>query len=244
MRRFCLFVLMYLPLTLLASAQNTPPQQPSEASSPKPADYSEEGFVIEKSSIAYHFENDGTGKREAYARIRVQSEAGVQRWGQLVFPYNSANETLDIVYIRVLKANGSTVTAGPDAIQDLSAPVEREAPVYSDLRQKHVTVPALRPGETLEYNVVNTIKTPLAPGQFWMEYTFSNTSIVLDEQLEVDIPQQRKVTLKTQPGMDPKISNANNRRVYTWTSSHRVREDDDDDKKSKKKKLEDLLKPA
>ena len=220
-----------------------PPPPPPESSTAKPADYSQEGFVIEKSRTAYQFENDGTGKRETYARIRVQSEAGVQQWGQLIFSYSSANETVDIPYVRVTKADGSTVAAGADAVQDLSSPVEREAPVYSDLRQKHVTVPALRPGDTLEYDLVVTTKTPLAPGQFWMEYRFANTYIVLDEELQIDIPHERKVTLKTEPGMDPKISEANGRRIYRWSSSHTAREDDDD-KKVHKKKREDQFKPA
>ena len=85
------------------------------------------------------------------ARIRVQSEAGVQQWGQLQEGYNSANERVEIPYVRVLKEDGTVVKAGDDAVQDLSAPVEHEAPVYTDYRQKHITVPGLRPGEILEY---------------------------------------------------------------------------------------------
>ena len=36
--------------------------------------------------------------------------------------------------------------------------------------------------------------------------------------------------LKNNPGMDPKISEANGRRLYHWTSSHLVREDDQKEK--------------
>ena len=89
----------------------------------------------------YRFEADGTGRKEVTARIRVQSEAGVQQWGQIQVGYNSANERVEIPYVRVLKEDGTVVKAGDDAVQDLSAPVEHEAPVYTDYRQKHVTVP-------------------------------------------------------------------------------------------------------
>ena len=115
----------------------------------------------------YRFEADGTGRKETIARIRVQSEAGVQQWGQLQEGYNSANERVEIPYVRVLKEDGTVVKAGDDAVQDLSAPIEREAPVYTDYRQKHITVPGLRPGEVLEYDMVTVIHTPLAAGQFW-----------------------------------------------------------------------------
>ena len=173
----------------------------------------------------------------------MQSEAGVEQWGQVVIGYSSANERVEIPYVRVLKKDGSVVTAPADAVQDLSAPVAREAPVYTDYRQKHITVPGLRPGEVLEYDVATVIHTPLAPNQFWTEYDFDKTNIMLDEQLEVDIPKDRTIKLETN-GFDPKITEENGRRIYRWTSSHLEREDDDknkdkDKKKKKKKKAED-----
>jgi len=151
---------------------------------------------------------------------------------------------MEIGYVRVIKKDGSVVKAGSDDIQDLSAPVEHEAPVYTDYRQKHVTVPGLRPGEVLEYDLVTTVHTALAPGQFWTEYEFDKNDIVLDEELDLDVPSGRPLELKSKPGMDPKINEADGRRVYHWTSSHLEREDDKDkdkdkDKKKKRKKPED-----
>ncbi len=197
-------------------------------------DYSQEAYVAEQDHTIYRFEADGTGRKENIARIRVQSEAGVQQWGQLQFGYNSANERVEIGYVRVVKSDGSIVKAGEDAVQDLSMPVEHEAPVYTDYRQKHVTVPGLRPGEVLEYDIVTVIHTPLAPNQFWMDYDFDKTNITLDEELEVDVPADRQLKLKNKPGTDPKITEANGRRVYRWTSSHLQREDDAKDRAKKK----------
>ena len=210
--------LSLLLLTINLVAQVPPPPAPSAAA--KAADHSDESFVIEKLRTSYHFENDGTSRRETYARIKIQSDAGVEQWGQLVVGYNSANERMEIPFVRVLNTDGSVVTASPDSVQDLSIPLEKEAPVYTDYRQKHVTVPGLRPGEELEYNFVTITQTPLAPGQFWMEYDFAKSGTILDEELEVDVPKDRVIKLKTKPGNDPKIADSNGRRVYTWTSSH------------------------
>ena len=165
----------------------------------------------------YRFESDGTGRKETIARIRVQSEAGVQQWGQLLEGYNSANERVEIPYVRVLKEDGSVVKASDSDVQDLTAPVEREAPVYTDYRQKHITVPGLRPGEVLEYDMVTVIHTPLAAGQFWTEYEFDKTNIDLDETVDVDIPANRTIKLKCKPGMDPKITEEKGRRIYHWS---------------------------
>ena len=199
-------------------------------------DYSQESFVIEQMHSHYRFEADGTGRKETTARIRVQSEAGVQQWGQLQEGYNSANERVEIPYVRVLKEDGTVVKAGDDAVQDLSAPIEREAPVYTDYRQKHITVPGLRPGEVLEYDMVTVIHTPMAAGQFWADYDFDKSNISMDETLDVDVPANRPLKLKCKPGMDPKVAEADGRRIYHWSSSHLERDDDQKAKDKKKKK--------
>ncbi len=261
MRRFLLLLLLAsvpaLPVVALGQTDSAPgspiPAQAKKgaaaadsatesASVPAPEakhDYSQEAFVVEQYRTTLRFENDGTGRKESVVRVRVQSEAGVQQWGQIQFGYNSANERVEIGYVRVVKADGSIVRAGEDAVQDLSTPVEREAPVYTDYRQKHVTVPGLRPGELLEYDIVTVIHTPLAPGQFWTEYDFDKTNIMLDEELDIDIPADRLVKLKSKPGMDPKITEANGRRVYHWTNSHLQRDDDTKDRKKKWKSPDD-----
>src|SRR5687768_15490318 len=80
-----------------ALAQNAPAksQAPVQDAEKKP-DYSQEAAVIEQLSMTYRFERDGTGQRELNLRVRVQSDAGVERFGQLIFPYSSANEKLDM----------------------------------------------------------------------------------------------------------------------------------------------------
>jgi tetratricopeptide (TPR) repeat protein len=233
MRR--LFVLALVVLTSAVCLAQKPDSPPAPKLPDKPVDYSQEAYVLEQLHTSLRFENDGTGRKETIARVKVQSEAGVERWGQLVVGYNSANERVEIPYVRVLKADGSVVTAPPDSVQDLTAPVEREAPVYTDYRQKHITVPGLRPGEVLEYDIVTVIHTPLAPGQFWMEYDFGKQDIILDERLEIDIPKGRVVELKTKPGFEPKIADENARHFFRWTSSHLEREDEDTNSKDKDK---------
>ncbi len=213
----------------LAALQTPPPQAPAAKPATAP-DFSQEAFVIEQSRHLYRFENDGTGRHETYVRVKTQSEAGVQFWGQLRLGYNAATERLDIEFVRVHKADGSIVTAPADAVQDLSAPVQREAPMYTDFRQKHVTVPSLRPGETLEFRTVTTIHTPLAAGHFWLEYDFQNGGINLDEQLQVDVPSTRPITLKTAEDRKPAIADSNGRRVYSWKSSRTETARKDDEK--------------
>ncbi len=238
------FAVLFACLVAASAIAQQPAPVPPNASGPVKSaaaltdskhEYAQESFVIEQMHSRYRFEADGTGRKETTARIRIQSEAGVQQWGQLLEGYNSASERVEIPYVRVVKEDGSVIKAGDDTIQDLSAPIEREAPVYTDYRQKHITVPGLRPGEVLEYDMVTVIHTPLAAGQFWAEYEFDSTNIDLDETLDVDVPASRPLKLKCKKGFDPTVTEKDGRRIYHWASSHRQRDDDKDKDKKKKK---------
>jgi hypothetical protein len=200
---------------------------PARAQTP---DHSQEAFIVEHVRTAWRFESDGRGRRELYMRLRTQSEAGVQQWGQLLFGYNAANERADIEFVRVRKPDGSVVNTSLDAVQDLSAPVQRVAPIYTDFRQKHATVESLRPGDTLEFKMVGTIHTALAPGHFWIEHGFTEDAIVLDELLEIDVPAEKPLTLKTRSGYEPAIKEDAGRRLYRWTHANLTRKAEDDEK--------------
>lgn len=227
-------LLLGLPLSsfqsLRAQTKTQTPAQSADAAKQKP-DYSQEAAVIEDLRTSYRFERDGTGQRDVTFRAKVQSEAGVERLGQLIIGYSSANEKLDMDYVRVRKADGSTVSAAASDVQDLTAPIAREAPIYTDLRQKHITVPGLRPGDVLEYRMVWTLHTPLAQNHFWVEHDFVKRAIiVLNDELTVNIPAASKVKLKNEPELAPEIKNENERRIYHWKHANLKPDSDEQDK--------------
>ncbi len=119
---------------------------------------------MEKYVTKVRFENDGTGERDLTARIKVQSDAGVQQLGELVFGFSSANEQMDVKYVHVLmKPVGLSSPPQPDAIKEMTGGVKRDAPEYTDYKEKHITVPSLHAGDTIEYDILTPPVTPLAP---------------------------------------------------------------------------------
>ena len=187
----------------------------ASASSKAKTNDAEEAAVFERILNRARFENDGTEVREAEAVIRIQSQAGVEEFGQLVFGYSSATEKLEVEYVRVRKPDGKVVETLESTAQDFAPDVLKEAPMYSDFRQRHISVAALQPGDKLEYRTVTRVLTPLAPGNFWYEQTFPKGVAVSEDRLEIDIPKAREVKLKT-PTRQPEIQDTGDRRVYTW----------------------------
>ena len=215
------------------------PQQPTVVSPPQTGaeqstapDYSQEAYVVEHYHQAMRFENDGTGRDQLDAQVRIVSESGVQALGQLKVGYSALSDKLEIVYVRVRKPDGTVIAAQESAIQDLTLP---DAPVYTDYHEKHISVPSLRPGDTLEYEFVRTTTTPLAPGQFWTSVNFSDKGIILDQELEINVPKERQIKLKSKLGYEPRISDEGDRRVYRWTYTHLKDEEEGPHGKKKKK---------
>jgi tetratricopeptide (TPR) repeat protein len=186
----------------------------------KPAqDHPDEAYVIEHDIDRWVFENDGTGTREKTLQVRIQSDAGVQEYGLLNFPYESAAENVEIIYVRVRKPDSTIVTTPPDDVQDLPMPVTREAPMYSDLREKQVAVKGLNSGDVLEFQSRWKRSKPLVPGQFWLESGFTDNEISLDEELQVSVPRGRTVKINS-PRLAPAVKEEGDRRIYQWSRSN------------------------
>src|SRR5271154_5181494 len=248
MKRFYIAALCALLFSVAASAQQpdtdkwrkiplttnpTPHKSPPPAPKPPPADYSQEPFVIEQYHTSARFENDGTNERDLAVRVRVQSDAGVQQLGELVFGYNSANEVMDVRFVRVKKKDGSVATASPDAIKDMTASVARDAPEYTDYKEKHVTVPSLHAGDTIEYEIATRTVTALAPGNFWFDYAFVKDAIVLDERLDVNLPAGRVHYFHVAAPLQDVTDYAGDREIHHWQHANLMRPSESEQTKKK-----------
>jgi transglutaminase-like putative cysteine protease len=179
--------------------------------------YRNEAIVFERSDTTYRMHADGTGERDLHVRVRIQSDGAAQQFGVLSFGYAAASETPKIQYVRVHKADGSTVETPGSAAIDMPADVTREAPLYSDLKEKHLPVRSLAAGDTLEYEVDTAIDKPETPRQFWgaTHFTAPGTVVVLSEGLTLEVPASKDVQVWS-PNHKPTVTNHDGLRSYIW----------------------------
>jgi len=198
-------------------------------SKPEQPNFADEPYVVEQLRNTIRFEADGKGQREMTIRVRVQSESAVHEFGLLVYPFMASFETLDVVYARVRKPDGSIVDTPADEIQELDTAVSREAPMYTDQREKHIAVKALGVGDVLEADLRWTIHEAMAPGHFWYDHDFFDSGICLDEQLEINVPLGVPVKVAASLSV-PQVKDEGTRRIYTLHSSHlqKAQEKDED----------------
>jgi tetratricopeptide (TPR) repeat protein/transglutaminase-like putative cysteine protease len=196
----------------VASAQST-------VKDTRAADYSKEPFVYELISTQIVFENDGTESGQTTARMRIQSQAGVQHAGVLNFRYASTTSTMDIAYVRVIKPDKRIVETPAENVLDMPAEVTRQAPFYSDLKEKQIAVKGLEVGDTIEYQYRTVVKTPLDPGQFWLAYNFSRSAICLEEDLQISVPHNRYVKVES-PKFQYTLAEQGAYKVYGWRTAN------------------------
>jgi len=193
---------------------------PQESAKPTPdADYSKEAYVAEKITSKVMFENDGTYTAESTIRFRIQSQAGVKAAGLLAIPYASAVTTLDLLYVRVIKPDQRIVQTPIENVLDMPSQITQAAPFYSDLKEKHVAVKGLEVGDTLEYAYRAHIYTALDPGQFWYSYDFFKGGICLDEELQIGVPKDHYVNVKSAT-VQPTVADEGAYRIYRWKAAN------------------------
>jgi tetratricopeptide (TPR) repeat protein len=194
--------------------------QPLSQASPKASSdnaFENEALVFDRYETTYRMNADGTGERDMHVILRVQSEGVAQQFGVLSFGFASAYESLVIKFVRVHKADGTTVETPPTDAVEMPAAVSREAPLYSDLKEKHLPVRSLAKGDKLEYEVDTAIAKAQAPGQFWgaMHFTPPGTFVVLHEVLILEAPSSKYVQVWS-PNHKPTVTEQDGIRSYSW----------------------------
>jgi transglutaminase-like putative cysteine protease/predicted Zn-dependent protease len=182
------------------------------------AKYKDEALIWEHFDETIHMREDGTGDRTLHIVVRLQSEGAARQFSVLSVPYASAYETGTIDYIRVHKPDGSTVeTPVSDAIE-MPAAVTREAPLYSDLKEKQLPVRSVAAADVLEYQF-HTVRTRAeAPGQFWgSDHFLVEGGVVLSQTLTLEIPAGKYVQVWA-PNHPARPTSQDGELTYKWTS--------------------------
>ncbi len=126
---------------------------------------------------------------------------------------------MEIVYVRVTKPDHRLIETPAENSLDMPSEITRQAPFYSDQKEKQVAVKGLEIADTVEYRYRSQTTTPLDPGQFWYAYNFLEAGIVLSETLKISFPSGRYVQVVS-PKFKPAIANENGNAVYTWQTAH------------------------
>jgi tetratricopeptide (TPR) repeat protein len=215
------FILVCLSSPILAAQTSPAPAPTASKPATPPSDdaNAKEAYTFELIQNTVRYEADGKGQRDLVLRARIQSESAVHEFGLLVYNFASSFESLDVLYARVRKPDGTVVETPASDVQELDSAVSREAPMYTDQREKHVAIKSLSVGDILEAHLRWTVHDPIAPGHFWFNHSFFHEGICLQEILELDVPLSLPGKLRN-GDLHPVVREENGRRIYRFVSSN------------------------
>lgn len=201
--------------------------QSNIASAAKPAgsggqpDFSAEPAIIVDRLSVITMHADGTGVRENSLALRVQSEAMLRQFGVVHVLFASTAEHVEFLYARVRRPDGTIIETPVSGALEQPAEVTREAPFYSDLKEKQLPIKSLSVGDILEWKIRILRTVPEAPGQFWGQDTFVRDGVALAETVELHVPVATHVILWTNPETAPPSDTViGPERVVRWKNSH------------------------
>ena len=181
--------------------------------------YSAEPAVIESNVREIIAAADGTGSEHQTIVLRVNNDAAVKELSVISFTFASGNQRAEIEYIRVRHPDGTVLETPVKDALEMPTEVMRQAPFYSDLKQKQIPVRGLRAGDRLEWSVRLVRFSPEIPGRFWGIAGFSGTErVALAETLTLRLPRSANPTVWS-PKQPAQTSDEGSDRVYRWKSS-------------------------
>ena len=185
-------------------------------------------------SSSYLIEADGTVEAIVHDVTRLNSRKGIDKFGEYRnITFDPSFEKLTLNVARVHKANGKTIDVRPHDLQ--LRDVATDYQVYDPEKQLIISFPTLEVSDVIEVKWTTRGKNPEHGGRFFTRYTFGTDDYpVVRDEMRVRLPAGRALRHATVGGkLEPKVSEGDGFRLYTWGADNCRQLARDEDKPSK-----------
>jgi transglutaminase-like putative cysteine protease len=154
-----------------------------------PATHQGEATHLLDDVAAVRVESDGRVVKTFRRVIQVLTDAGASQLREQQFGYVPGHQNFTVHWLRVVRPDGSVVSAAPTQIQesDVPAPVST-SPIYSDRKIVRMSLSGVEAGTILDVSFALDDRKPALKGDFLQSYTFTSGSSVERARLVLDVP--------------------------------------------------------
>src|SRR5688500_5526422 len=119
--------------------------------------------ALERDDITYKADGTIVTKHHSIVKL-LDPQRGKEKFADLHIQYDSKRETLEIHTARTVNVDGKPQAASKDEIGDIVPAQLADATIYSDVRERVISFPAVDTGSVLELIYTRTTKaTPDSP---------------------------------------------------------------------------------
>ncbi len=170
------------------------------------------GAVILYDRCSVKFFPDGRKVWKEEKAVKITGKRGIQDFGEIVIPFSTEHQRLKILYAYTVTPDGKVLKPGKRAINTVYPPFVSEAPIYSDLKYRTISMPGVRVGSVIKYAYVLKTVKPYMKNQFWETDYLQDEYPVKEASFKALIPEGKYFKYKTY-NMSEKESKPVERRV-------------------------------
>ena len=187
-----------------------------------PAKYEDESTHVLFDSTDVRVESDGRVVKSYRRVVQVLTDAGASHLREQQFGFVPGHQSFVVHWLRVVRADGSVVSAAPTQVQesDVPAPVST-SPVYSDQKIVRMSLSGVAAGTLLDVDFTLEERKPALKGDFSQSYVFTPGSSIERTKFVLDVPSSVTPRIRER-NLDFKriVRNVGSRTIYIWTRSH------------------------
>ena len=144
-----------------------------------PAKYEDESTHVLFDSTDVRVESDGRVVKSYRRVVQVLTDAGASHLREQQFGFVPGHQSFVVHWLRVVRADGSVVSAAPTQVQesDVPAPVST-SPVYSDQKIVRMSLSGVAAGTLLDVDFTLEERKPALKGDFSQSYVFTPGSSI------------------------------------------------------------------
>lgn len=164
-------------------------------------------------------ESDGRVLKAFRRVVQVLTDAGASHLREQQFGYIPGHQSFDVHWLRVVRPNGSIVSAAPTQIQeaDVPAPVST-SPIYSDQKIVRMSLSGVTVGTILDVEFTVEERNPALKDDFTQTYVFTPGASIERARLVLDVPSSMKPIIREENLDFKRITRTSGDRTrYLWS---------------------------
>ncbi|HOX19674.1 MAG TPA: DUF3857 domain-containing protein [Gemmatimonadales bacterium] len=184
-----------------------------------PRDHPDESAVFLLDDGVIVVEADGRESRTFRQVVQVLKQSAVEGLAEHSFSWSPDNEQFTLNWIRVVRPDGSVVSAGPAQQQESDVPAAMGAPVYANRKVLRVSLSGVAVGTIVDYSTTTVKTRAWVPGDFYQWWGVSTGLSVQRSRLIVDAPATEALRIKERNlNFARQTTRAGDRQVLTWAT--------------------------
>ena len=163
-------------------------------------------------------ESDGRVLKTFRRVIQVLTEAGASHLREQQFGYVPGHQTFEVHWLRVVRPDGSIVSAAPTQIQesDVPAPIST-SPIYSDQKIIRMSLSGVAAGTILDVEFAVEERKPVLKNDFTQTYVFTPGTSIGKARFTLDVPSSMTPLIREENLDFKRVTNVSGGRTrYLW----------------------------